>query len=118
MRTMATVHQAGLWDAGPQSVQHMTSRFHFADGDNWAEVRDNYNFDAPNMRAMQDDIKRNGIREPIPVDYSQNPPKVVDGHTRLALAERAGLQTVPTVDVDEFDYNVFGHKELHPTVRR
>ena len=87
----------------------MTTKFQYADGPSWDAVKDNYVFGAPNMRAMQSDIRKNGIQKPIPVDYEQKPPKVIDGHTRLALAERAGLTHVPTEHHDEFEYSVETH---------
>jgi hypothetical protein len=87
-----------------ENVATMTSGFQFADGPDWKSVQNNYNFKDPKMRAIQEDIRRRGVREPIPVDYEQTPPKVIDGHTRLALAERAGLKKVPVEHHDEFDY--------------
>jgi hypothetical protein len=58
------------------------------------------------MVAMEDDVRRHGILVPVPVDYFQDPPKVLDGHTRLAIAKRLGLRDVPTQNYDEFLYHL------------
>ncbi len=99
---------------GPHEIKgeltsHVINHFVFSDGDTWKSVLENYDFDHPKMKAMQADILHNGIKNPIPVDYSQIPPKVLDGHTRLAMAQRNGMKQVPTVNWDEFDYH-----SIHP----
>jgi hypothetical protein len=86
----------------------MVTTYQFRDGPSWGDVKENYDFDHPKMRTLEEDVRRHGVRIPIPVDYEQKPPKVVDGHTRLAMAERVGLKRVPTEHHDEFDYWVFG----------
>lgn len=78
-----------------EPVAHITKHYTFADADSWPEVKENYDLDHPTMRAMFDDVKRNGVRKPIRIDYEQEPPQVVDGHTRLMAAEAAGHEHIP-----------------------
>ena len=89
-----------------ESLNKILNTFVFTDGDSWKEVVDNFIFSAQGMKDIQVDIANNGIRIPIPIDYSQTPPKVLDGHTRLAIAQRIGLQAVPVQDYDEFMYHM------------
>ena len=49
----------------------------------------------PPWEARREDIRRNGIKDPIPIDYGQDPPKVLDGYTRLSVAHQLGLKVVP-----------------------
>lgn len=76
------------------SVENITKNYRFADGDSWQDVKDNYVMDRSN-RAMREDIRQNGIKKPILIDYDQSPPEVVDGHTRLYHAEALGMKHVP-----------------------
>jgi GNAT superfamily N-acetyltransferase len=101
-------HTASIRTAAKKTepLQHILNNFQFADGPNWNAVLDNYEFSAPTLQKMQATIKANGINVPIPIDYSQSPPKVVDGHTRLAMAQRVGMTRVPVDSVDEFMYNM------------
>jgi 2'-5' RNA ligase len=101
-------HPSGIEDGErrTEDLDHVIHHFKFSDGDNWHEVLDNYDFDHPIWRGREADVKRNGVREPVPVDYGQEPPKVLDGHTRLALAQRVGLKQVPTQHYDEMHYHI------------
>jgi len=78
-----------------ESVANITQNYHFADGGSWQDVKDNYDQNHPAMRAMREDIRQNGIQKPILIDYDQDPPEVVDGHTRLMHAEALGMKHVP-----------------------
>lgn len=105
-------HESGDAEAGGSTVQpkrtenlqHILHHFAFNDGPDWETVSGNYRWNAPQMRAFEDHIRRHGIQKPIPIDYGQTPPKVLDGHTRLAAAERVGHTTVPVEHHDQFDY--------------
>ena len=101
---MAEVHVASK----TESLDKILNTFAFTDGNDWAEVASLYKYipEVPEMQAMQDDISAHGIKTPIVIDYSQTPPKVLDGHTRLAMAERLGITTVPVLDYDESDYHL------------
>lgn len=81
-----------------EPVSKILSEYAFDDGPDWASVRDNFVGTAPSMRKMREDIRQHGIDKPISIDYSQTPPRVVDGHTRLYHAEALGLEHVPVVD--------------------
>lgn len=87
-----------------ENLQHILHHFAFNDGPDWETVSANYRWDHPKMREFEDHIARHGIQKPIPIDYGQSPPKVLDGHTRLAAAERVGHTTVPVEHHDQFDY--------------
>ena len=78
-----------------ESVRHMLSHYAPTDFGTWDEVRDNITWDHPQVRAFVEDVRQNGVRRPIPVDYESDPPRVMNGHMRLLSAERAGLETVP-----------------------
>lgn len=88
------------------SVANITKNYQFADGDSWEEVRDNYNLDHPKMQKMKEDIRQNGIKKPIAIDYEQSPPKVLDGHTRLVHAESLGMKHVPVRHVEQFAHTL------------
>lgn len=79
-----------------ESVRHILDNYRPYDFPTWDEVRDNNVWDHPRMRDFVDDVRRNGVQRPIPIDYEQDPPQVRNGHTRLLAAERAGIETVPT----------------------
>jgi hypothetical protein len=79
-----------------ESVAHMLAHYAPSDFDTWGEVRHNFNWHEPGMQSFVDDVRRNGVRRPIPVDYEQDPPQVRNGHMRLLAAERAGVTHVPT----------------------
>lgn len=92
-RTMASRTASG--HPTRESVHNIVHNFAFADGDSWDEVKANYDTSHPSQRKLRQDIKDNGIREPIKIDYDQSPPEVVDGHTRLMHAESLGHTHVP-----------------------
>jgi 8-oxo-dGTP diphosphatase len=98
-----------------ESVRHMLDHYKPSDFGTWAEVRDNYNWDHPGMQEFVDHVRQHGVLRPVPVDYEQDPPQVMNGHTRLLAAERAGVETVPTrqhehyFDPDDPDH--MGHQE-------
>lgn len=77
------------------SVANITQHYRFADADSWPEARENFIEDHPASRAMREDIRQNGIKKPILIDYDQDPPEVVDGHSRLWHAEALGMKHVP-----------------------
>jgi rifampin ADP-ribosylating transferase len=99
-RTAAEVLAAGVRQ---EPVSKILSEYAFDDAPDWASVRENYNTDVPAMRRMREDIRQNGIQKPISIDYSQDPPRVTDGHTRLLHAEDLGLTHIPVVDRDFWD---------------
>lgn len=78
------------------SVRHMLDHYAPTDFGTWDEVRHNIVWEHPTVRAFVDDVRQNGVKRPIPVDYESSPPRVMNGHTRLLAAERAGLSEVPT----------------------
>jgi ParB-like chromosome segregation protein Spo0J len=51
------------------------------------------------MRALQEDIAENGIREPIRYVERNGVKYVVDGHHRLRAAQNLGLREVPAQEV-------------------
>ena len=55
------------------------------------------------MNALSDDLKTNGIREPIKCVEFDGQLYVVDGHHRLLIAKRLGLTEVP-VEIVELPY--------------
>jgi hypothetical protein len=77
------------------SVENITKNYRFSDADSWPEARENFVEDHPASRAMREDIRQNGIKKPILIDYDQHPPEVVDGHMRLWHAEALGMKHVP-----------------------
>lgn len=101
-----------------ENVRHILDNYRPYDFDTWDEVRDNINWDDPSMREFVEDVRRNGVKHPIPVDYEQDPPQVRNGHTRLLAAERAGTETVPArqhegfMDPDDPDH--LGRGPEHP----
>lgn len=101
-----------------ESVKHMLENYKPTDFNTWDEVRHNINWDHPPVRAFVDDVRRNGVQRPIPVDYESDPPKVMNGHSRLLAAERAGVNDVPTrqhegwLDPDDPDH--LGRGPDHP----
>jgi hypothetical protein len=104
-----------LWKAAVEAayptrepVSHITSNYSFADGDSWPEVKENYDTNHPRMKSMFDDVRRNGVTEPIRIDYEQSPPQVVDGHTRLMAAEAAGHTHVPVKHGTFADVHYYG----------
>lgn len=74
-----------------------------SDGDSWSEVHNNYDWEHPKLKGFVDDVKRNGVTRPIPVDYDQKPPQVKNGHTRVLAAFRAGVSHVPVRDWEWLD---------------
>ena len=52
------------------------------------------------MNALVDDIKVNGIQEPIKYVEHNGQMYVVDGHHRLLAAKRLGITEVPIERVD------------------
>ena len=79
-----------------ENVAHMLAHYQPTDFGTWAEVDHNFNWDVPENREFVEDVRRNGVRRPIPVDYESDPPRVMNGHRRLLSAHRAGVGTVPT----------------------
>lgn len=96
---------------GRESVRHILDHYQPTDGKDWDKVRSNYVWDHPRWKPMQDDISRNGVRRPIPIDYHSDPPRVMNGHTRLLMAEKAGHNDVPVrqyhgwLDPDDHDFS-------------
>lgn len=92
--------EAAVSDVPPaertESVRHILDNYLPSDGATWDEVRGNYLWDHPKMRSFVDDVRRNGVQRPVPIDYGQDPPRVENGHTRILAAERAGVETVPS----------------------
>ena len=106
--------------ASTESVRHMLDHYRPYDFDTWDEVRHNINWHTPELRAFVDDVRRNGVKRPIPVDYEQDPPQVKNGHTRLLAAERAGIETVPVRQhefMDPDDPDPTGRQESGPYLR-
>ncbi len=56
------------------------------------------------MNALADDLKTNGIREPIKCVEFDGQLYVVDGHHRLLIAKRLGLTEIP-VEIVELPYS-------------
>lgn len=83
-----------------EPVQHILDRYRPTDGHTWQEVSDNYDWDHPKHKAFVQDVKANGVRTPIPIDYDNDPPTVEDGHTRLLAAQKAGLTHVPVTQYE------------------
>jgi ribosomal protein S18 acetylase RimI-like enzyme len=79
-----------------ENVAHMLAHYQPTDFGTWAEVDHNFNWDVPENSEFVEDVRRNGVRRPIPVDYESDPPRVMNGHRRLLAAHRAGVETVPT----------------------
>jgi len=79
-----------------ESVAHILAHYQPTDFGTWAEVDHNFNWDVPENREFVEDVRRNGVRRPVPVDYESSPPKVMNGHRRVLAAHRAGIETVPT----------------------
>jgi hypothetical protein len=79
-----------------ENVAHMLAHYQPTDFGTWAEVDHNFNWDVPENSEFVEDVRRNGVRRPIPVDYESSPPRVMNGHRRLLAARRAGVLTVPT----------------------
>lgn len=77
------------------TVENLTKHYTHADGPSWDAVKHGYIEGHPANQEMREDIRQNGIKVPIKVDYDQSPPQVVDGHTRLWHAEALGLKEVP-----------------------
>lgn len=80
---------------GHESVRHILDHYRPYDADTWDEVRDMHNWHHPDVADFVDDVSRNGVQRPIPIDYHQDPPQVRNGHTRLLAAEMAGVTHVP-----------------------
>ena len=49
---------------------------------------------------LKEDIKINGIREPLQVWYNDNKLVVVSGHERLSIAKELNIKTLPCVKVE------------------
>lgn len=49
---------------------------------------------------MYDDIVKNGIKDPIKYVMKDGQRMIVDGHHRLDVAKRFGMETVPTKQVN------------------
>lgn len=84
-------------------VADILKHYQPTDGKDWQEVHDNYVWDHPTHQAFIRDIKANGVREPIPVNYENDPPTVENGHTRVLAAHKAGITHVPVKDYEWFD---------------
>jgi hypothetical protein len=101
-----------------ESVSHILASYVPHDADAWDEVRANYRWESPSMREFVADVARNGVQRPVPIDYTQDPPKVMNGHTRLLSAERAGRETVPVRQhagfMDPDDPDPQGRQPGHP----
>lgn len=101
-----------------EGIQHILSHYLPSDFDTWDEVRDNNDWNHPVRRDFVDDIRRNGVTRPVPIDYEQDPPRVMNGHTRVLAAEMAGVSEVPTrqhqglMDPDDPDH--MGRQPDHP----
>jgi hypothetical protein len=101
-----------------ESVRHILDHYLPSDFDTWQEVRDNNDWNHPLSREFVEDVRRNGIRRPVPIDYEQDPPRVMNGHTRTLAAEMAGVETVPTRQhrgwMDPDDPDAHGRQPDHP----
>lgn len=98
-----------LWiTASPRRTDSVANLLTYkpTDGATWAEVHDNYDWDHPKMRDLVEDVRRNGVKEPVMVDYENTPPTVEDGHTRVLAAHRAGVTHVPVRQGSSFDLNM------------
>lgn len=97
---------SNLWiSAGRRmdSVENLLS-YQPTDGDTWDEVRELHNWDHPKKRSLVEDIRHNGVKEPVMVDYENDPPTVEDGHTRILAAHKAGVTHVPVQQGSRFDF--------------
>lgn len=103
---------------GRESVQHILKHYKPWDADTWDEVREMHDWHHPDVADFVDDIARNGVQRPIPIDYHESPPRVRNGHTRLLAAEKAGVKDVPVrqhegwLDPDDPDH--LGRQPDHP----
>ncbi len=78
-----------------EPVEHILRNYQPAGGKSWRDVHDQTDWDHPIQQAFVNDIKRNGVGEPIAIHDG----KVTD-HTRLLAAYRAGVKHVPVKNHD------------------
>jgi ribosomal protein S18 acetylase RimI-like enzyme/2'-5' RNA ligase len=104
-----------------ESVRHILDHYKPSDADTWDEVREDMDF-RPGMmghaRSVYEEVRDAGeVKRPIPIDYEQDPPRVMNGHTRVLSAEQAGVEHVPTrqhwglMDPDDPDH--MGNQPYH-----
>jgi hypothetical protein len=93
-----------------EALHKILRTFRFADAPNWEAVKANYDLDHPAHREMREHIRQHGIQEPIAIDYEQDPPEVVDGHTRLIHAEELGHHSVPVKNTTFADHHYYASR--------
>ena len=59
------------------------------------------------LAKLMQDIKENGIKEPIKIIEYEGSRYVVDGHHRLIVAKKLGIRSVP---VEEVSFPYKGYK--------
>lgn len=97
-------HTAALGeDQRTESVAHILEHYRPTDADTWEKVHNNYNWNHPKMHAFVEDIWRNGVHTPVPINYENDPPTVENGHTRVLAAHKAGVKRVPVKDYEWFE---------------
>lgn len=100
--TQALQHQT-------KSIKHIIQNYKPSGGKSWREVHDQTDWDHPIQQAFVNDIKRNGVGEPIAIHGG-----TVTDHTRLLAAYRAGVKHVPVKDHDP-DPNAWVYASLNKT---
>lgn len=95
-----------LWTQASQhrteSVEHILQNCQPSTGTSWRETHDQTDWDHPTPKAFVDNVKRNGMQQPIGIHWDTSPPTVKD-HARLLSAYRAGLKHVPVKDYHDPD---------------
>jgi hypothetical protein len=76
-----------------ESIDHILRNYQPAGGKSWRDVHDQTDWNHPIQQAFVNDIKRNGVGEPIALHGN-----TVTDHTRLLAAYRAGVKHVPVKD--------------------
>src|SRR6185312_2016226 len=104
-----------------ESIEHILGHYLPSDFETWDEVRGNINWDHPEVAEFARHIAEHGVQRPVPIDYREDPPRVMNGHTRLIAAERGKVADVPVrqhegwLDPDDPDH--FGNQESGPYLR-
>ena len=107
--------------ARTENVKHIINHFKPSDFDTWDEVRNNIDWEAPEPKAFLEHVRANGVQRAIPIDYEQDPPVVMNGHTRLMAAYLTHQSKVPVrqhegwMDPDDPDH--LGRQESGPWLR-
>lgn len=80
-----------------ESIDHILRNYQPSGGKSWQDVHAQTDWHHPIQQAFVNDIKRNGVSEPITIHRDNNPP-TVDDHTRVLAAYRAGVKHMPVKD--------------------